>query len=529
MSCDERDLKQGMRTDGAATCASPEPGRALMMMARLSPRPAARTAPLRWLASFIGRIGMYLTLAAAAVASAAERPRPNVLFIAIDDLRVNLGCYGDPHAITPNLDRLAARGTVFTRAYCQQAVCNPSRQSLLSGRRPDSIRVWDLHTHFRKTAPDVVSLPEHFKLNGYLAQGIGKIYHGFEGMADPQSWSVPEQYEYVPKIDDYQLPENRLPARGQKQRATEFADAPDDDYPDGKVAAAAVAALEQIARERRPFFLAVGIRKPHLPFTAPKKYWDMYESVPLPPVSPVAPPRGGPELALHDSGELRGYVDVPAKGEIPAEVATRLRRGYYAATSFADAQIGRVLDALERHGLRDNTVVVVWGDHGFHLGEHGLWTKNTNYEADTRVPLIIAAPGQRQRGTPTAALVELLDMYPTLIELCGLPPREKLEGTSLVPWLHDPNRRGREGAFSQFHRPWSGRAVPEIMGYTVRTADHRYVEWRRIGTGEVVARELYAYEGDELFETENLAEDPRQRDRIRRLAALLPSLPAAAK
>jgi iduronate 2-sulfatase len=468
-------------------------------------------------------------LACAAPSFAAATARPNVLFIAVDDLRVNLGCYGDEFAITPHLDNLAARGTVFARAYAQQAVCNPSRQSLLSGRRPDSIRVWNLHTHFRKTAPDVVSLPEHFKLNGYFAQGIGKIYHGFEGMSDPQSWSVPEQYEYVAKVDDYRLPENRKPARGQKQMATEFADALDDEYPDGKVAAAAVAVLDRVGREKagRPFFLAVGIRKPHLPFTAPKKYWDMYESVPLPPVEPAAPPRNGPELALHDSGELRGYVDVPATGDLSPELIARLRRGYYAATSFADAQLGRVLQALDRNGLRDNTVVVVWGDHGFHLGEHGLWTKNTNYEADARVPLIIAAPGQKRTGTTTHALVELLDLYPTLLELCRLPVREKLEGQSIAGWLDDPERRGRDGAFSQFPRPWSGRAQPEIMGYTVRTATHRYVEWRRVESGEVVARELYAYNGDELFEIENLADYPGEQERCKQLAALLPASLAA--
>ncbi len=470
--------------------------------------------------SFLG----FLALTATSIA--AEKVRPNVLFIAVDDLRTNLGCYGDRFAQTPHLDRLAARGTVFARAYTQQAVCNPSRQSLLSGRRPDSIQVWDLYTHFRKTAPDVVPLPEHFKLNGYFAQAIGKIYHGFEGMADPPSWSVPEQYQYVEKLDDYRLPENRKPARGQKQMSLEFADAPEDEYPDGKAAAAAVAVLERIAREKsgRPFFLAVGIRKPHLPFTAPKKYWDAFASVPLPPVDPAAPPRHGPEIALHDSIELRGYSDVPRKGDLDAELVTRLRRGYYAATSFADAQIGRVLGALDRTGFKDNTIVVVWGDHGFHLGEHGLWTKITNYEADTRVPLIISAPGQKRRGARTDTLVELLDLYPTLIELCGLPPREKLEGRSIAGWLDDPNRRGRVAAFSQFPRPWTGRGTPEFMGYAVRTAGHRYVEWRQITTGEVVARELYAYNGDEQFERENLADAPEQRARCTEMAALLPPI-----
>jgi iduronate 2-sulfatase len=455
--------------------------------------------------------------------------RPNVLFIAIDDLRVNLGCYGDSAAITPNLDRLAARGTVFTRAYCQEAVCNPSRQSLLSGRRPDSIRVWDLNKLFRRTAPDVVPLPEHFKLNGYFAQSFGKIYHGTEGMSDPQSWSVPEQFEAVPKRDDYQLLENQQPAKSQKAAAIEFVDAPEDAYPDGKVAAAAVAVLEGFATagNHRPFFLAVGFRKPHLPFTAPKRYWDMHDPARLPPLTQAAAPRGAPALALHDSAELRGYTDASTAPRLDTDQVARLRRGYYAAASFADAQVGRVLAALQRTNFATNTIVVVWGDNGYHLGEHGLWCKTTDYEADTRVPLIVATPDDRPRGVRTAALVELLDIYPTLIELCGLPPRAKLEGRSFAANLGYPDKPGRAVAISQFPRPWSsGRNFrPEFMGYTVRSATHRYVEWRKLSDGSVIARELYAYPGEELFESENLADRPEEAGRLRELAAQLPPLP----
>ncbi|MES2692407.1 MAG: sulfatase, partial [Verrucomicrobiota bacterium] len=373
----------------------------------------------------------------AATAAHAAAERPNVLFIAVDDLRIDLGCYGDPIARSPNIDALAARGTVFTRAYCQQAVCNPSRQSLLSGRRPDSIRVWDLNKLFRETAPDVVSLPEHFKLNGYFAQAFGKIYHGSEGMNDPQSWSVPEQYGHVEKRDDYRLPENRSPTKGQKAAAVEFVEASDDDYGDGWVASGAVTALEKFAQapaseKRQPFFLAVGIRKPHLPFTGPKKYWDLFEGVPIPPPAQPAPPRGAPAIALHESVELRGYTDVPTAPKLTPEQVARLRRGYYASLAYADAQIGRVLTALDKTGLAKNTVVILWADHGYHLGEHGLWAKTTNYESDTRVPLIVATPDSRPRGVRTAALVELVDIYPTLVELCGLPARAKLEGRSFA-------------------------------------------------------------------------------------------------
>ncbi|MDR1010888.1 MAG: sulfatase [Opitutaceae bacterium] len=465
--------------------------------------------------------------AATCPAATTAVSRPNVLYITVDDLRLNLRCFGDTAAITPNIDALAARGTRFARAYVQQAVCNPSRQSVLTGCRPDTIRVWDLRANFRKTSPDIIPLPEHFKRNGYFTQGIGKIYH--DGMDDPRSWSVPALHASVPKVEDYRLPENRAPRKGQKGQkaaATEFMDAPENEYPDGKVATDAVAAIEKLAARpgaAQPFFLAVGIRKPHAPFTAPKKYWDLYDPAKIPPIERAAPPDGAPAVALHDSVELRGYSDMPKAGDFTPEQIARLRHGYYAATSFADAQIGRVLDALRRTGLDKNTVIVLWGDHGYHLGEHGLWCKTTCYEADTRVPFIIATPDDRPRGVRTDALVEALDIYPTLVELCDLPPREKLEGKSLVPNLGDASASGRDVARSQFPRPWPLKkdGSPAVMGYAARTATHRYVEWRKSGTPEVVARELYAYEGDQLFETENLAARPECAGLVRRLAALI--------
>lgn len=461
-------------------------------------------------------------LVVTAVLGAPAGSRPNVLFIAVDDLRTELGCYGSSAAITPHLDALAQRGTLFERAYAQQAVCNPSRQSLLTGRRPDAIRVWDLRTVSRDTAPDAVPLPEHFKRHGYFTRSFGKIYH--DGLPDPQSWSVPAQFEAVSKREDYRLEANRAPHRGNKATATEFVDAPEDAYPDGMVAAGAVAALEELSRgdSRQPFFLAVGIRKPHLPFTAPKKYWDLYANVAIPPIEQPAPPAGAPELALHTSVELRGYSDQPRTGPWSADQVATLRRGYFAAMSFADAQIGRVLSALDRTGLAKNTLVLVWGDHGFHLGEHGLWAKTTNYEADTRVPLIVATPEGRARGVRTRALVELVDIYPTLVELCGLPMPARLDGRSFAVNLGDASVRGRRAAFSQFPRPWMYRDRPAEMGYTVRTDTHRYVEWRKFGTRDVVARELYEYGHDTRFESINLAADPAHAKRIAELAALLP-------
>ncbi|MGC4073002.1 MAG: sulfatase [Nibricoccus sp.] len=469
------------------------------------------------------------SLFGAAFVTAAEPARPNVLFIVVDDLRTTLGCYGDPVAITPAIDALAARGTRFDAAYCQQAVCGPSRASLLTGRRPDTLRVWDLTTHFRTTTTDVVTLPQYFKQHGYHTIAAGKIFHDGRKMNDLGSWSEEPQLDGVRKQEDYRLPDNRDAGPSGKAAPVEFVDAPEGEYPDGRTAEAAIALLKQRAREpKTPFFLAVGFRKPHLPFTAPKKYWDLYTDRALPPVAVPEAPVGAPAVALHDSVELRGYAGMPARGKpFNAEQIAELRRGYYAATSFTDAQVGRVLAALAASGLEKNTIVVLFTDHGFHLGEHGLWVKTTNYEADTRVPLIIAPPG----GKPgvTAALSELLDLYPTLADLSGLPPPEGVEGRSLRPWIEDPTHAGRKAAFSQFPRPWMMKGSPEIMGYAVRTATHRYIEWRDWTKGDVVARELYALEKPGDFETVNLVGKPDEAARERELSTLLPTAVAHEK
>jgi iduronate 2-sulfatase len=468
-------------------------------------------------------------LACTSLATRAGEPRRlNILFIAVDDLRTNLGCYGDAVAVTPHLDQLAARGVAFSRAYCQIAVCNPSRASVMTGRRPDTLKVWDLNTHFRKNIPDVVTLPQHFKSHGYHTEAIGKIYHDPPKFRDTPSWSVPAQLDDTGAVRGKYAGQDNLriyqpdgkPGR-EKAAATEAAEVPDNAYIDGRVADLAIERLRDFASRPQPFFLAVGIRRPHLPFTAPKRYWDLYDPAKLKIVPQPQPPRGAPQFALHDSEELRGYTNMPAKGAWTPEQVTTLRHGYYAATSFADAQIGRVLSALREQGLEKNTLVVVWSDHGYHLGEHGLWSKTTNYEADARVPLILAYPDQPHRGVPISAPVELLDVYPTLVDLAGLPVPTRLEGRSLRPRIELSERTGPGVAFSQFPRPWPYRDQPDVMGYAVRTPTHRYVEWRRFATREIVARELYAYHGDEPFESENLAEVPAEADRVRELAALL--------
>ncbi|HEY6403275.1 MAG TPA: sulfatase-like hydrolase/transferase [Blastocatellia bacterium] len=450
--------------------------------------------------------------------------RPNVLFIVMDDLRTTLGSYGDATAITPNIDRLAARSLLFTHAYAQQAVCNPSRQSFLSGRRPDSIRVWNLTSHFRQTATDVVSLPEHFKRHGYVTQGIGKIYHDPAAMQDAPSWSLPATFNVMSKEEDYRLPENQPPPGkpGQKMAASEAADAPDEAYPDGKVAAAAVAALGELKTRGQPFFLAVGFRKPHLPFSAPKKYWDLYDRAKIPALGPETPPRNAPEIALHNWPELRGYSDIAKQGRLAREKAMDLRHGYYAGVSYTDAQVGKVIDELDRLKLTENTIIVFFADHGFHLGDSGLWCKDTVYEAATRVPLLLSAPSgdsQRRAAGRTDAMVELIDLYPTLAELCGLQPPQKLDGRSLVPLLRDPKQTWKTAAYSQFPRPWmaGSRLPPQRMGYAVRTDRFRYVEWRDFETRELLARELYDYSTGGA-ETVNLASDPAYTDQMNALS-----------
>lgn len=466
---------------------------------------------------FAWRLFALIALLIATPLRAADRP--NILFIAVDDLRTTVGCYGDPVAQTPHLDAFAKTARQFDRAYCQQAVCCPSRSSILTGRRPDSIKVWNLTTHFRNTTPDVVTLPEYFKNNGYKAVSFGKIYHGERPMADPQSWSVPERFEYTTRADDYQQPENKT-GKGKKV-ALEVTDAPDDAYSDGKIAAAAIEELA--AKHDQPLFLAVGFRKPHLPFTAPRKYWDLYPdesktAVGLP-ANPV-PDASIPTIALHDSAELRGYSDIPDVGPLDDAQIKALRRGYYACVSFTDAQVGRVLDALEKSGQASNTIVVIWSDHGYHLGEKSLWCKTTNYELDTRVPFMIRVPGMRDAGKASESLVELLDIYPTLVDLAGLPAAPKVEGVSLKPTIDDPTARVKDVAYSEFQRPFRAGGGFDVMGWTARTADWRYVEWHNVNTREIVARELYD-ERNDAAEMHNLADKPEQRERVEAMSKLL--------
>ena len=445
--------------------------------------------------------GMGAAVLTAGRLPAARGPaKRNVLFIAVDDLRPMLGCYGDKTAISPNIDALAKRGMVFKRAYCQEAVCCPSRLSLMTALRPDTIKVWDLATHFRDAVPDAVTLPQHFKACGYHTRSIGKIYHGGgRASSDPPSWSEPAQHAVArsPKVR-YANPEN-LKGKGLKRDSTEAGLVSTSVYIDQIVCDQAVSAMGELKKKSQPFFLAVGFRKPHLPFCAPKKYWDMYDRAKIPPPESAKHPKGAPELAVRSWRELEGYRDIPKDGKIPSAKVRQLRHGYYACVSYVDDLVGRLLKELDRLGLTGDTVVVLWGDHGFHLGEQGLWTKANNYEWSTRAPLILSVPGQPNPGKSTAALVELVDIYPTLAEACGLGAPKGLEGISMVPLLSDPNRKWKKAAFSQYPRHGTShrhRGRGQIMGYAVRTDRYRYVEWRQWDTKKIVARELYDHRSD---------------------------------
>jgi len=444
------------------------------------------------------------------------KEKPNVLFIAVDDLKPLLGCYGDPLAKTPNIDRLAAQGTVFNRAYCMQAVCSPSRNSVMTGLRPEVLQIYDLSTHFRLRAPEVVTLPQYFKQQGWQSQALGKLYHvGHGNIDDTHSWSVPH---FKPKAKPYLLPENqpskedvaRQQARrkknpavtGAKGAAYENADVGDDAYHDGKITTEAVKRLKQFKQDGTPFFLAIGYIRPHLPFNAPQKYWDMHDPARITLADRDTPPDGAPAFAPQFGGELRAYAGIQKEGALPADVQRKLIHGYYAATSYMDAQVGRLLDELNALGLQENTIIVLWGDHGWHLGDHGMWCKHTNYEQATRSPLIISAPGKNKKQT-TQALTEFVDIYPTLCELAGLELPKHLGGTSLIPYLDNANAESKPAAFQVY--PRSRPETGPMLGHAVRTDHWRYVEWQK-KDGSIAATELYDMQTDP-GETKNMAAD----------------------
>ena len=495
-----------------------------------------------------------LILGAFLVSPASFAAPPNVLFIAVDDMRPELGCYGNKVVKSPNIDRLAARGMLFEHAYSQQAVCSPSRSSLLTGRRPDATKVWDLVTHFRVALPNTITLPQHFKANGYHCAALSKIYHvGFE---DGRSWSEPHWYprgksvdtdpvdwtkqiitKHATTVEEYgkgASPEdNDKPAKrangkeGKSGPAFEVSVKADDQLPDGATAAEAVKRLHDLKAKGQPFFLAVGFLKPHLPFVAPKKYWDLYDpnQIPVPTIDHL--PKGAPEFAGHVNGELHNYVGVPKENPIPADFAKTLRHGYYACISYTDAQVGRLLDALDKEGLADNTVIVLWGDHGWQLGDHGLWHKHTNFELAARAPLLISVPHAKTTGQKCAAPVEFVDVYPTLADVCGLAVPAGLDGRSLKPFIENPAASMAKVAVSQYPRS-AGKAGGAVMGYSIRDERWRATFWRERAGSKIVATELYDEQNDPA-ETVSLHDKPENKAIVEALAKHLPPVGSATK
>jgi len=479
---------------------------------------------------FLATVGPGAVLQSARAAAS----RFNVLFIAVDDLRPQLGCYGQRQMKTPNLDRLAREGLRFNRAYCQQAVCAPSRASLLTGARPDTTRIYDLQTPLNTVRPDLISLPRHFKNHGYETVSLGKVYH--HPNEDPLAWSVPPWTPkgdwvgrgYLDALSAYAVRQNDAVVRAAYERAVkagqrvrppqygrgpafEAPDVPDNAYPDGKICEKA---LEELRRLKdRPFFLAVGFHKPHLPFNAPKKYWDLYtpEDIELPARSQW--PENMPPVAASNWGELRAYTAIPQEGPVDETTMRLLIHGYYACVSFLDAMVGRLLGELDQLRLRQNTIVVLWGDHGWKLGDYGAWCKHTNFELDTRAPLLLSIPGRKSAGAATNALVEFVDIYPTLAEACGLEVPDHCEGLSMLPLVENPERSWKAAAFSQYPRG-------KLMGYSIRTERWRYTEWIERETGNVTARELYDH-SRETAPSVNLAGLAAYANTVSQLSALL--------
>lgn len=445
-----------------------------------------------------------------ATAEAAGDRKPNVLFIAVDDLRPELGCYGRSHMHTPHLDRLASRGMVFQRAYCMVPTCGASRASLFTGIRPASNRFTSYQARADREAPGIKTLNTHFRENGYHTVSLGKVLHVPDD--NVHGWS--EKPWRADGYLDYHTPENqklhaerqKLPGSRKRGPAWEAADAPEENYADANNAARAVADLRRLAKSDQPFFLAVGFYRPHLPFVAPKKYWDLYDhdKIQLPETYHV--PQDAPAVAVHGSGELRAYSNISSKRVLEEETARNLIHGYYACVSFVDAQIGKVLDELDRLGLADNTIVVLWGDHGWNLGDHTMWCKHSCFESSVHAPLIVVAPGI-EGGRQTNGLVEFIDIYPSLCELCGLPAPDHLEGRSFAPLMKNPEMPWKDAAISRFGQ-----------GDTIRTDRYRFSEYG--GIQEPRPRMLYDHETDPI-EDVNVSERPENAEIVKELTQML--------
>ena len=476
-----------------------------------------------------------------------EAVSPNILFVSIDDLRPTLGACGDTVAITPNIDRLAVEGMIFRQAYCQAAVCAPSRASLMTGIRPDSNRVWHLGDKFREINPNTVTMPQYFSRFGYHTVNIGKIFHNY--MPDSISWDEPdlrparylrpdwlnrdgETFYISQEVNDSQAKKRdsllalkpiRYADGWNTGPAWEAAEVHDTMYYDGAQTVLAKQTLTRLSKMDKPFYMGLGYFRPHLPFAVPKKYWDIYEPGEIPlPINPEIP-ENAPLCSMNSMYELRHYdgfhhIGHPTSAYRMSEDTVRtLRQGYYASVSYVDALLGDLFSHMKTIGIYENTIIIVWGDHGWKIGDHNSWGKMTNYNIDLKVPIIVRYPGQENRGVQTHAITELVDLFPSLCELAGIEIPNYMQGTSFVPVLENPNLPWKSAAFSQFHRrPKVSADGKRYMGYSINTPEFHYIEWytwdHQTGTrGEFQSAELYDSQND-AFETVNIAEVAEMRE-----------------
>jgi len=441
--------------------------------------------------------------------------QPNVVVFLMDDLRPELGCYGDPMVKSPNIDRLANEGVLFQNAYAQQALCAPSRMSILTGLRPETIGIYSLFTPLRSKYKDMVTMPQFFKEHGYTTVSVGKVYH--HTTDDTESWSI-----HIPKeSNSWVKPENLALIDSLKSAgingngpAFECADVADEAYKDGRTANHAVEILQKVKDEK--FLMFVGLTKPHLPFNAPKKYWDLYNRAQFNVPAKLAP-KDMYKLALTNWGELRGYYGIPSEGLLDDDLTKELIHGYHASVSYSDAQIGKVMQALEELDLRKNTIVILMGDHGYKLGEYGAWCKHSNFEIDVNVPFIISRETSyknRVTNKKSNALVENVDLFKTVAEACGFET-PSIEGKSLVPLLDNPNADWSKGAYSLYPR---GK---NTMGFTCTNGVYRYTEWWDNKSQKAIDQELYLCKQNYMEETQNLAKDPNYSNEVLKMMKLL--------
>lgn len=432
--------------------------------------------------------------------------KPNILFIAVDDLRPELGCFGNTIIRSPNIDRLASQSVLFRRAYCNVPVSGASRASLLTGTRPTSYRFLNFDTWADRDYPEAITLPAYFRKNGYYSVGLSKVFHNMGDGKDAwdEEWRPTAQGTWR----NYAMTQNlTIDAESSRGMPFECADVSDTVYYDGKTAQKAIRYIRKFGKTDKPFFLAVGFLKPHLPFNAPKKYWDLYDPAQIGTAENPDPPSDVPRQAIHNWSELRNYYSIPEKGPLSDSAANKLRHGYYACVSYTDAQIGLLLDELGAAGLAENTIVVLWGDHGWNLGEHGLWCKHCNFNTSLNAPLIIKVPGLT-KGSESGSITEYIDIYPTLCELAGLALPEHLEGTSLLKRLKKPDIYEADNAVCKFNN-----------GITLVGERYLYTEWFN-KNDSVVARMLYDHSVDP-GENFNIAETKGMQNQVNKLSVKL--------